>query len=507
MTEKQYPEIDRVIPTESGLVRGVAGGTPQYTVFKGIPYAAPPVGDLRWKEPQPVPPWDGIRDAARFGPIAPQHRNFMGSLYGDEFFRCAEPMSEDCLYLNIWTPTVTRDEKLPVLFWVHGGALMGGYGYEPEFDGEAFCREGVILVTINYRLGIFGFFNHPALSQESSRHISGNYGHLDQVAALKWVKRNIANFGGDPEKITIFGQSAGAASVQMLWASPLTRDDIAGIIIQSAASIDKVSHIMTPQPMESEEQKGEEFMKACGCSTIEEMRKLSYKELTGVVEKAGGGFPPKYAFSSVLDNYFLDHTPSEGYFSGQFKDIPLMVGNTAGESGMGGFQSPDVPTWEEGIRRSFGKYADQYLALAHVTSPADIPPVTEESHLGMMGNRVLCELSVKYGHQPCYLYLFDRDLPGNDDGSFHSSELWYVFGTIQRCWRPMTGVDYNLSKVMVKSWANFAKSGNPNGEGVPQWNPYTKEEPVNMRFGETSQCEPIEESPLRKFVKDVILEM
>ena len=248
-------------------------------------------------------------------------------------------------------------------------------------------------------------------------------------------------------------------------------------------------------------------MKACGCSTIEEMRKLSYKELTGVVEKARGGFPPKYAFSSVLDNYFLDHTPSEGYFSGQFKDIPLMVGNTAGESGMGGFQSPDVPTWEEGIRRSFGKYADQYLALAHVTSPADIPPVTEESHLGMMGNRVLCELSVKYGHQPCYLYLFDRDLPGNDDGSFHSSELWYVFGTIQRCWRPMTGVDYNLSKVMVKSWANFAKSGNPNGEGVPQWNPYTKEEPVNMRFGETSQCEPIEESPLRKFVKDVILEM
>ena len=172
MEQKLYPEINRVVATESGLVQGVPGNTPQYTVFKGIPYAAPPVGELRWREPQPVIPWTGVRDASRFGPIAPQHRHFMGSLYANEFFRCSEPMSEDCLYLNIWTPTITRDEKFPVLFWVHGGGLTGGYGSEPEFDGEAFCREGVILVSFNYRLGIFGFFSHPALSAESPRHIS-----------------------------------------------------------------------------------------------------------------------------------------------------------------------------------------------------------------------------------------------------------------------------------------------------------------------------------------------
>lgn len=186
MSQQVYPQINRVVQTESGALRGVPAGIPQYTVFKGVPYAAPPVGNLRWKEPQPVIPWKGVRDAARFGPIAPQHRNFMGTLYGDEFYRSTEPMDEDCLYLNIWTPSITHDEKMPVLLWIHGGALMGGYGYEPEFDGEAFCREGVILVTINYRLGILGFFNHPDLSRESPHHVSGNYGHLDQVAALKY---------------------------------------------------------------------------------------------------------------------------------------------------------------------------------------------------------------------------------------------------------------------------------------------------------------------------------
>lgn len=507
MINKTYPSFDRIAKTESGLLRGVAGNTPQFTVFKGVPYAKPPVNELRWKEPQPLEPWEGIRDAVRFSAIPPQHSNFMGSLYGDEFFRCAEPTSEDCLYLNIWTPTVTHNEKLPVLFWVHGGALMGGYGFEPEFDGEAFCREDVILVTINYRLGIFGFFNHPELSAESPKNISGNYGHLDQVAALKWVKRNISNFGGDPENITIFGQSAGAASVQMLWASPLTKNDISGIIVMSSASIDKLQHIMTPQPMHIVEKKGVEMMQAAGCNNIKEMRNLSYNDLQAVIKKAGGGFPPKFAFSSVIDGYFLTQTPSESYFNGSFRDIPLMVGNTKGEGGLSFGPAPTIKEWKAAQQELLGKYADEFFELTNVQTDEDVAKVTAENHGAMINNRVLCELNLKHKHKPCYLYLFDHDLPGNDDGSFHSSELWYVFGTISRCWRPMTGMDYNISQQMVKSWAYFAKNHNPNGDGVPDWAPYSGQVPYNMVFSENSECLPISESKVQKFLKETSLIM
>lgn len=504
MTERLYPEIDRVVSTESGKLRGIPGNIPQYTVFKGIPYAKPPVGGLRWKAPQPVEPWEGVRDAARFGPIAPQHRHFMGSLYANEFFRSSEPMSEDCLYLNIWTPSVTRDEKLPVLFWIHGGGLTGGYGSEPEFDGEAFCRENVILVTFNYRLGIFGFFNHPELSQESPEKVSGNYGHLDQVAALKWVRRNIANFGGDPDRITIFGQSAGAGSVQALLQSPLAKDDIAGMIVMSAARIDKIGSIMEPVSLTDAETLGQEMMRDAGCASLEGLRRLSYDELEKI---PGTGFRGKYHFGAVIDNYFLDHSPSDGYFSGDYKDVPMMIGNTAKE-GLLAFGIPEDPDlWKEQQRKAFGPYADRYFQLAQVETKEDILRVTAESHSMMMNNRVLCELNVKHGHKPCYLYLFDHDLPGNEDGSFHSSELWYVFGTVPRCWRPMTGVDYDLSKIMVKCWANFAKKQDPNGDGAPKWEPYTAGAPKNMVFSREPACRPVAETPLQKFLKETMLSM
>lgn len=502
MNQTGYPSIDRIVATESGFVRGVAGNTPQYTVFKGIPYAAPPAGDLRWKEPQLPNPWKGVRDASRFSPIAPQRRHGVGTLYGDEFFRCAEPMSEDCLYLNIWTPTVTRDEKFPVLFWIHGGALTGGYGFEPEFDGEAFCREGVVLVTINYRLGVLGFFSHPQLSSESPHGVSGNYGHLDQVAALKWVKRNIENFGGDPDNITIFGQSAGSASVQDLLVSPLTREDIAGAVIMSSASIDKVDGIMPPVPLAQAEELGMEFAKNLGCSSVEELRRLSYEELN---KGLGEGFPARYTFGTVLDQYFLEKGASESYFSGDFPDIPLMVGNTMDEASMfGGIPLP-VDRWVQHQKEVFGPYAEEYLKLAAVQSPEDIPRVAKNAHRGMVGNRVLCELALQAGHTPPYLYNFDHCLPGNQDGSFHSSELWYVFGTISRCWRPMTGVDYDLSKAMVKYWSNFAKHKNPNGEGLPLWKPYTDQHRVNMVFRDVPCCEPIQETALQAFLKEVML--
>ena len=502
MEKKLYSDMDRVISTEGGLVRGVPGNTPQYTVFKGIPYAAPPVGELRWKEPQSVEPWEGIRDASKFSKIAPQRRQPAGTLYDREFFQYQEPMSEDCLYLNIWTPAVAGDEKLPVLFWVHGGALMGGYGFEPEFDGEAFCREGVILVTINYRLGVFGFFTHPELSKESVHHVSGNYGHLDQVAALKWVKRNIANFGGDPENITIFGQSAGSASVQDLLVSPLSQEDIAGIIIMSSASVAKSGFGRMSQKLADSEKMGEQYMQELGCSSIDEMRKLPFHVLDAAL---GAWFPPKYHFSTVIDGYFLTESPGEAYAKGNFPNIPLMVGNTMGEGGAHDIM-PTVEQWETRQREILGKYGEEYLKLAKVETVEDMIRAAKKTHSGMVGDRVLCDLVLKAGHTPAYLYNFDHDLPGNEDGSFHSSELWYVFGTIQRCWRPMTGVDYDLSKAMGKYWASFAKRKDPNTEGLPPWKPYTTEDRENMLFQDRPHCEPVQENELQAIVRKVMLE-
>lgn len=397
----------------------------------------------------------------------------------------------------------THDEKMPVLLWIHGGALMGGYGYEPEFDGEAFCREGVILVTINYRLGILGFFNHPDLSRESPHHVSGNYGHLDQVAALKWIRRNIKNFGGDPNNITIFGQSAGAASVQDLLVSPLTRGDIAGVIIQSSASIEKISKVMAPTPLEKAERSGVEYAESLGCSTVEELRELPWKVLD---EAIGPQIPPKYYFGTIIDGYFLQHTPSQAYFCGEFPDIPIMVGNTSGEANMFGSGSMPVKEWERLQECLFGNKAQAYMELAQVKEPEDIPRVIKDTHTGMVGNRALCELVLRAGHAPAYLYVFDHDLPGNNDGSFHSSELWYVFGTFERCWRPMTGTDFELSRAMTAYWANFAKRKNPNGEKLPTWKPYTETDRENMLFQEKPHCEQVEENPLQAFVLKYIME-
>lgn len=343
-------------------MQGVPGNIPQYTIFKGIPYAKPPVGENRWKEPQERESWQGIYHADHFGPIAPQICHPKGSLYREEFFRSPEKMSEDCLYLNIWTPEVNKERKLPVLFWIHGGGLYGGYGSEPEFDGEAFCKEGVILVTFNYRLGVFGFLCQEELTKESVHGIFGNYGHFDQIAALKWVKRNIAVFGGDPDDITIFGQSAGSFSVQTLLASPLTKGDIAGIIVMSCADISRPEPIMQQQPMEKAEKQGAEFLRDIGCCSIEELRNVKMERLLEVSIK---GFM-KYRMGTVVDHYLLEWTVSECYERGMYPDVPMVIGNTTGEWDLVWNGIKDPKMWKKQKRQAMGKVAERYLDLVQV---------------------------------------------------------------------------------------------------------------------------------------------
>lgn len=432
-----------VLTVEGGEVSGVPSETPNVCIYKGIPYAAPPIGDLRWKQPKPVKPWKGIRQCDTFGAASLQGDQTPGSFYWKEFYQGGDPKrSEDCLYLNVWTPAAGKPEaKLPVIFWIHGGAYMGGYGHEIEFGGDAYAKKGVILVTINYRLGMCGFLAHPLLTAENDGKGSGNYGLFDQLAALKWVKRNISVFGGNPDNITVMGQSAGAGSVQALISSPLTKGLIQRAIIQSGGGL---GGIISAKSLQEAEQQGSDMWKAVGISTLEEMRAYPAEKFQEVLMKymqqqKSFGLP----YNPCIDGELLTAPLDETAQNGQELDIPYLIGYTSED------MMPEV----------MKKAATDWSLLLE-----------------------------QQGRKPAYVYCFSRDLPGADmtspqgafgdmKGAFHSSELWYMFGTLGKCWRPMEKADYELSERMVSYWTNFAKTGNPNGEGLPQWEPCTKANP------------------------------
>lgn len=455
-----YRETIREAYVEGGLVRGIRAGNPVYTVFKGIPYAAPPVGPLRWKAPQPVVPWEGTRVCCEYGNIAEQTVRYGEPLYGREFFENIDPRGEDCLYLNIWTPAKSMEDKLPVMFWIHGGGFFGGSGSEPEFDGEGFCRRGVILVTINYRLGAIGFLAHPELSAENERGISGNYGILDQIAAFHWVRNNIAAFGGDPDRITVAGQSAGARSVQCLLASDLCKSEIAGAIIQSTADVGPRKTDVA-ETLQDAEAQGVRFMKDHGCESIEQLRKVPAAQLMASQTLAFSGI----RFGPVVDGYVLKETAGMAILNGHHPDIPYLCGNTGDEGGL-----------DEG----------------NLFDP--IPQVLSA------GNMAFCENQERLGRRGVYAYNFSRPLPGDGMGAFHAGELWYEFETLNRCWRPFTGVDYDIAVTMASYFANFVKRGDPNGEGLPVWEGYTAGKRQCMNLGEeTGMADvPVTEKYLKK---------
>lgn len=492
---------------ESGQVSGVAGKDPAVLVYKGIPYAAPPVGDLRWRAPQPVKSWTGVRAANDFGPQC------VGRNFG---FVPPAGISEDCLYLNVWTPAQVRGERLPVLVWIHGGGFQGGSGSDPSFDGEEFAKQRVVVVNFNYRTCVFGFLAHPELTKESEHRASANYGMLDQVAALQWVKRNIAAFGGDLTMVTIAGESAGAYSVSALTASPLARGLFQRAIAQSGGYFMPKRDAM--RSLSAAEKIGADFAQALGAVDLASLRRKSADELMQAVVKMEDFF----AFQPGIDGRFLKEPVYTTYVKGQQAKAPLLIGSNTDE---GAFlipeRRPSVQEFEARLEKIFGARKSAVRKLY----PVDTPAALVRSELDLSGDDGFNYPMWKWAAMqrqaglPVYYYLFGRTLPAtpgqmykgiprSEIGAFHGDEVTYVFGTLDYGSGTLDGsdrkarwenTDRELSAAMLRYWANFVKTGDPNGPGLPVWPRYeAKANDPLMRFNDRPQVKPDERTSRMK---------
>lgn len=499
---------DRV-KTANGILESTDAPKDGVRSFKGIPFGQPPVGDLRWREPQPVKNWNGVRKADQFGPRCMQ-RTSPGA---DYWFR-STGMSEDCLYLNVWTPAKSGTEKLPVLVYIFGGGFQNGDGSEPRYDGENMARKGMVAVSVNYRTNIFGFFVHPELTKESPHHAAGNYGLLDQVAALRWVRKNIAAFGGDPERVTVAGESAGSISVSALMASPLSRGLMAGAIGESGAMISS----LPPQPLADAEQNGVKFGAAAGANTLAALRAMTAEQIQEAVTKVQG-----LRFSTALDGYFLPKPLTAIFEAGEQAKIPLLAGSNTQEqparSVLGG-GDPTPETLANAIKKLYGDKADGILRVYAATTTDQV----YEAATHLASARFIShstwkwtELQMKTGGKPVYRYLYARPRPaylGMPDqpapaaggapsgpgaqqpsgprGASHSAEIQYAMGNLdldkRYSWEP---ADHEVSKAMQAYFVNFIKTGNPNGPGLPEWPTYRADSNYQrMRIDVESHAEP-----------------
>ncbi len=458
------------VTSDKGAVEGTASADSKVRIFKGIPFAAPPVGALRWKAPQPVASWAGVRKAAEFGP-----RCMQGRIFNDMIFRDAG-LSEDCLYLNVWTPAASSQERLPVMVWIYGGGFFAGAASEPRQDGENLARKGVVVVSLNYRLGLFGFFAHPELAQESGHGSAGNYGLMDQVAALQWVRKNIAAFGGDPGNVTIFGESAGSFSVSALMASPLAQGLFQRAIGESGAFF---STTLDLKPLAKAEEDDGKFAEALGARTIEALRAKPADELLKAALKQGGAV----RFAPDLDGYFLPETAYAIYAAGKQSHVPLLAGWNADEGSFRAIFKSDPPTAANFAKRARELYGDKAAAFLKLY-PAATDEQAQRSAQDLAGDQFIAfstwkwlEMQAATGKSAEYRYEFDQAPPSPagavSRGAYHSAEIEFVFGALASkdlSWRPE---DLKLSDLMSSYWSNFAKTGDPNGPGLPRWPAYS----------------------------------
>ena len=499
------------VKTSNGMVQGTTEQS-GIAAFRGIPFAEPPVGDLRWKPPQPAKNWQGVRQADKFGPRCMQRR-----VFGDMNFR-SNGMSEDCLYLNVWTPAKAANDRLPVLVYFYGGGFIAGDGSEPRYDGEAMARKGIVALTVNYRLTVFGFFAHPELTKESPNHASGNQGLLDQAAALRWVQQNIAAFGGDPRKVTIAGESAGSISVSALMVSPLSKDLIAGAIGESGGLINPT---LAPVPLEEAEQNGVKFATVIGGTSLAALRAMPADQLLEATAKQG---IPRFA--SNVDGYFLPKLPADILAAGEQAHVPLLAGWNSEESNYRGILRGNEPTPEnyaKAIRATYGDRADEVLKLYPGTTNEEVlesaTALASDSFIAFSTWKWI-DLHGKTGGKPVYRYYYAHPRPpmtpemGNATpglaggvitgpeaaanrrpparGAVHSADIEYAMGNLATnkvyAWTPD---DYKVSEIFQTYFANFIKTGDPNGSGVPQWPAANRGEPAQiMRLDVTSRAEP-----------------
>ncbi len=475
--------------TANGVLEGVVEPSGIHS-FKGVPFATPPVGELRWKEPQPAKNWQGVRKADKFGPRAMQR-----NVFGDMNFR-SNGTSEDCLYLNVWTPAKSEKESLPVLVYFYGGGFIAGDGSEPRYDGESMAKKGIVAITVNYRLGVFGFMAHPELTKESPHHASGNYGYLDQSEALRWVQKNAAAFGGDPKKITIAGESAGSISVSAQMASPLSKNLIAGAIGESGSALGT----LPPTTLADAEQLGVKFAEMLGAKSLAELRALPGEQLLEATAKEGYG-----RFPSTIDGYFFPKSPKEIFAAGEQAHVPLLVGWNSEEMNyraMLGKEKPTPENYANAVKKIYGDQADQVLKLYAGSTEEGV----EQAATDLAGDRFIGYSTWKWadiqartgGGKPVYRYLYSRPRPamtpemgnataglaggvikGGDAnavkmpparGAVHSAEIEYAMGNLATnkvyAWTPD---DYKVSELMQNYFANFIKTGNPNGGNLPKW--------------------------------------
>jgi para-nitrobenzyl esterase len=470
------------IRIETGLISGIpVGENKDVRVYKGIPYAAPPIGDLRWKPPQPAKPWQGVRQATQYGPSCPQP-DILERAYGIK----TGPTSEDCLYLNVWTPAKKPDQKLPVMVWIHGGGYIAGSGSSQVYDGQELARQGVIVVTINYRLGPFGFLAHPLLSKESEHGVSGNYGLLDQIAALEWVKRNIAAFGGDPNNVTIFGESAGAGSVCYLMVSPLAKGLFHRAIAQSGSALGQNRHLrQTWYGLEPAEKLGERFAQQLGCETLAAMRAKSAEEILAKSStELSFFFGRGDRFGPIVDGWVVPDDPGAIFEAGEQHKVPLIVGSNADEGTIFTASLPQmgVDQYKAAVSALYKTHADKVLALYPVDNPNQVRSMVSRliGDSAFIANaRLFARLHSRTNKVFLYHFTWVRpDQRGAALGAFHGSEIPYAFGNIKAL-VAAGEKDRTLAQTMSAYWACFAASGDPNRKGLPEWPAY---DPASDRY-------------------------
>jgi carboxylesterase type B len=486
------------VRTEGGLLSGVQGKDPATTVYKGIPYAAPPIGELRWKPPQPASPWQGVRKADKFGSMCPQRGPRTGS--GDSV-----AISEDCLYLNVWSAAASAGEKRPVLVWFYGGGYTGGSGSSPGFDGEGLARKGLVVVTMNFRMGIIGFLATPELSRESSHNVSGNYSLLDNIASLQWVRRNIAAFGGDPDRVTIAGQSSGGESVFLLNGSPLAKGLFHRAVAESSARspYDPAlpGHPVYWSSVKDAESAGVKFTAAQDVHSMKELRAIPWDQfkLSGI---------PLDQYRPYFDGWLFPQGFNQTYARGLQNDVPFMTGFNSDEL-LGPPERMPVPTmaaFQSDARKKYGGMAEEFLKLY----PANSDPEAVLAHTAAirdahrLSSFLLASDWKKAANNPVFTYYWTHAPPGPEHdtrGVYHGSEINYLFNNLYARDLPWTDEDRKIADLMSSYLVNFAATGDPNGKSLPAWPAFNPRSPITMELGDHFAPIPVADSARLDFMK------